>query len=30
MTNQELSKIFHEIALYLEMDNVAFKPQAYE
>ena len=30
MLNQELSKIFHEIALYLEMQNVDFKPQAYE
>jgi len=30
MLNQELSKIFHEIALYLEMQNVDFKPQAYK
>ena len=30
MFNQPLSKIFSDIALYLEMDNVAFKPQAYE
>src|SRR3990172_2481618 len=30
MLNQSLVKIFHEIALYLEMQNVAFKPQAYE
>ena len=30
MPNQEFSKIFHEIALYLEMQGVAFKPQAYE
>lgn len=30
MTNQELAKIFYEIALYLEMQDVAFKPQAYE
>jgi len=30
MPNQSLSKIFHEIALYLEMQNVDFKPQAYE
>jgi len=30
MTNQELAKIFFEIALYLEMDNVPFKPQAYQ
>lgn len=30
MKNREIAKIFHEIALYLEMDDVAFKPQAYE
>ncbi|MBI2515061.1 DNA polymerase III [Candidatus Wolfebacteria bacterium] len=30
MLNQELAKIFYEIALYLQMDEVAFKPQAYE
>ena len=30
MVNQQLSKIFSEIALYLEMDSVPFKPQAYE
>jgi len=30
MFNQQLSKIFSDIALYLEMDSVAFKPQAYE
>jgi len=30
MSNQELSKIFSEIALYLEMEEVPFKPQAYE
>lgn len=30
MLNQELSKIFSEIALYLEMESVPFKPQAYE
>ncbi len=30
MTNQELAKIFSEIALYLEMEDVPFKPQAYE
>ncbi len=30
MTNQELSKIFQNIALYFEMDDVPFKPQAYE
>ena len=27
--NQELAKIFYEIANYLEMDEVAFKPAAY-
>lgn len=30
MNNQEIAKIFYEIALYLEMQDVAFKPQAYE
>lgn len=30
MKNQELAKIFYEIATYLEMNDVAFKPQAYE
>jgi len=30
MTNQELAKIFYEIASYLEMEDVPFKPQAYE
>ncbi|MEE8131481.1 MAG: DNA polymerase/3'-5' exonuclease PolX [Candidatus Paceibacterota bacterium] len=30
MINQEIAKIFYEIAQYLEMDEVAFKPQAYE
>jgi DNA polymerase (family 10) len=30
MGNQEIAEIFHEIALYLEMQDVAFKPQAYE
>lgn len=30
MTNQALAKIFNEIALYLEMQDVAFKPQAYQ
>jgi len=30
MTNQELARIFYEIAQYLEMEGVAFKPQAYE
>jgi DNA polymerase (family 10) len=28
--NQELAKIFYNIALYLEMDEVPFRPQAYE
>jgi len=28
--NQELAKIFYEIASYLEMEGIAFKPQAYE
>lgn len=30
MINQEIAKIFSEIASYLEMDGVAFKPFAYE
>jgi len=30
MKNQELAKIFNEIADYLEMENVAFKPFAYQ
>ncbi len=30
MSNQELVKIFYEIAQYLEMEEVSFKPQAYE
>ncbi len=30
MKNQTLAKIFREIAEYLEMDGVPFKPQAYE
>ena len=30
MSNQELSKLLSEIALYLEMEEVSFKPQAYE
>ncbi|MDD4990418.1 MAG: DNA polymerase/3'-5' exonuclease PolX [Candidatus Pacebacteria bacterium] len=30
MNNQELAKIFYETAKYLEMQDVAFKPQAYE
>ena len=29
MRNQEIAKIFYEIANYLEMDEVAFKPYAY-
>ena len=29
MSNQEIAKIFYEIADYLEMDEVAFKPYAY-
>ena len=29
MHNQELAKIFYEIADYLEMDGVAFKPFAW-
>ena len=29
MKNQEIAKIFYEIANYLEMDEVAFKPYAY-
>jgi DNA polymerase (family 10) len=28
--NQELAKIFYNLASYLEMEEVAFKPQAYE
>jgi len=28
--NEELAKIFYEIAIYFEMDDVPFKPQAYE
>jgi DNA polymerase (family 10) len=28
--NEDIAKIFYEIALYLEMDDVPFKPQAYE
>lgn len=28
MNNQEIAKIFHNIALYLEMQDVAFKPPA--
>lgn len=30
MRNQEIAKIFKEMAIYLEMENVPFKPQAYE
>ncbi|MEK7077728.1 MAG: DNA polymerase/3'-5' exonuclease PolX, partial [Patescibacteria group bacterium] len=30
MINQEISKIFNEIALLLEMQGVAFKPRAFE
>lgn len=30
MLNQELSKIFREMSLFLEMKGVDFKPQAYE
>jgi DNA polymerase (family 10) len=30
MNNQEIAKILRDIALYLEMDNVQFKPRAYE
>lgn len=30
MKNQDLAKMFREIAEYLEMDGVPFKPQAYE
>ncbi|MEK7635920.1 MAG: DNA polymerase/3'-5' exonuclease PolX [Patescibacteria group bacterium] len=30
MANQEIAKIFYQIARYLEMDGVAFKPYAYE
>ena len=30
MSNQEIAKIFYQIAHYLEMDGVAFKPYAYE
>jgi len=29
MNNQELSKIFFEMADYLEIDGVSFKPYAY-
>jgi len=30
MKNQEIAKIFNEIAIFLEIDGVAFKPYAYE
>ena len=30
VNNQEIAGIFYEIALYLEMEDVAFKPRAYE
>jgi len=30
MRNQEIAKIFYEIAYFLEMENVKFKPFAYE
>lgn len=30
MTNAEIIKIFHEMAQYLEMEEVPFKPRAYE
>ena len=30
MKNQEIAKIFSNLAMYLSMDNVPFKPQAYE
>ena len=30
MSNQEIAKIFHEIADYLEMEGVQFKPYAYQ
>jgi DNA polymerase (family 10) len=30
MRNQELAKIFYDMAHFLEMDEVPFKPQAYE
>ncbi|MFH1401526.1 MAG: DNA polymerase/3'-5' exonuclease PolX [Parcubacteria group bacterium] len=30
MKNQEIAKIFYDIANYLEMDGVAFKPYAYQ
>ena len=30
MVNQEIAKIFYEMALLLEMDDVQFKPRAFE
>ena len=30
MKNQEIANIFYEIADYLKMDGVAFKPYAYQ
>ncbi len=30
MTNQEIAEILREIAVYLEMDDVPFRPRAYE
>ncbi|MGC9046657.1 MAG: DNA polymerase/3'-5' exonuclease PolX [Minisyncoccia bacterium] len=30
MSNKEIAKILREISIYLEMDEVPFKPQAYE
>ena len=30
MTNREIARILHDIAIYLEMQGVAFKPRAYE
>lgn len=30
MKNKEIANIFYQIAIYLEMDNIPFKPQAYE
>ena len=30
MKNREIAKIFNELAEYLEMDGVRFKPYAYQ
>ena len=30
MRNNEIAKIFYEIGEYLEMQDVAFKPRAYQ